>query len=142
MKHINPSMATAKGHMEHIRKNTKSTKTQGTPPKKDELTETLETRSNHFFDKIIDPQQRIATYLTIRSPVTSNRGNKYLFILYDYGSNCILVRQTKNRTDKEFIRVFQDLHVHITKRGLKLKYMQLDNDASPSFQALLKDKCI
>ena len=62
--------------------------------------ETLETCSNHVFAKIIDPQQRIATNITGRFPVTSNRGNKYLFILYNYNRNCILVRPMNNSMDK------------------------------------------
>ena len=57
MKHLPTSVATAKVHMKHIRKNIKSTKTQVTPPNKDEPMETLETRSNHVFSGIIDPQQ-------------------------------------------------------------------------------------
>ena len=48
----------------------------------------------------------------------------------------------KNRTDKEFIRIFQDIHGHRTTRGLKPNYVRLDNEASPSLQYLLKDKCI
>ena len=48
----------------------------------------------------------------------------------------------KNRTDKEFIRLFQDLHGNLTARGLKPNYMRLDNEESPAFQALLKDKRI
>ena len=48
----------------------------------------------------------------------------------------------KNRTDKEFIRVFQYLHGHLTTIVLKPNCMQIYNEASPSFQALLKDKCI
>ena len=87
--------------------------------------ETLETRSKNVFDKIIYHQQRIATNLTGRLPVTSNRVNKYLFILYNYNSNCILVRPLKNRTDKLFIRVLQDLHGNLNKRGLKPNYMKM-----------------
>ena len=79
--------------------------------------EILETRSNHVFAKIIYPQQRIETDLTGRLPVTYNRGNKYSFILYEYDINVILVRPMKNRMDKEFIRVFQDLHGHLTEKG-------------------------
>ena len=48
----------------------------------------------------------------------------------------------KNRTDKEFICVLRDLHGHRTTRGLKPNYMRFDNDALPSFLALLKYKCI
>ena len=142
MKHIYPSMATSKGHMKHIRKNINSTKTHSIPPNKEEPMEILETRSNHVFTKIIDTQERIVTDLTGRFPVNSNRGNKYLFILYDYNRNCILVRPMKNRTEKYFICVFQYLHGHLTTRGIKPNYMLLDNEVSPSFQALLKYKCI
>ena len=46
------------------------------------------------------------------------------------------------RTDKEFICVFQYIHGHLTTRVLKPNYIQLDNEASPAFQALLKYKCI
>ena len=109
--------------MKYIRKNVKSTKTQGTPPNKDEPMETLETHSNHVFTDIINPQQWIATNLTRRFPVTSNRVNKYLFILYNYDSNCVLVLPMKNSIDKEFIRVFQDLHGHLTTRSLNSNYM-------------------
>ena len=83
MKNLPPSMATVKGHMKNIRKNIKSTKTQGTPPNEYEPMETLETRFNHVFDEIIHPQQRISTDLTGRLTVTYKRGNKYLFILYN-----------------------------------------------------------
>ena len=62
--------------------------------------ERLETRSNHIFTNIIDPQEQIAIELTGIFPVTSNRDNKYLFILYDYDSNCILVHPMKKRTEK------------------------------------------
>ena len=44
----------------------------------------------------------------------------------------------KNKTDKEFIHVFQDLYGHLTTRGLKPNYIKLENDALPSFQDLPK----
>ena len=116
MKHLPPSISTAKGHMKQVRKNINSTKTQSTLPNTEETMEILETRSNNVFTDIIDPQERIETNINGRLPVTSNRGNKYLFILYDHVSNCIIVRTMKNRTEKEFIRIFQDLHGHLTTR--------------------------
>ena len=105
MKHLTPPTATAKSYMKHIRNNINSTKNQGTPLNEDKATEQLETRSNHVFPKFIDPQQRISANFTGRLPVNSNRGNEYLFILYDYDRNFILVRPMKNRVDKEFIHV-------------------------------------
>ena len=123
VKHLPPSMATTKVHMKQFRKSINSTKTQSTPPNIEQPMKRLKTHSNHVFTKIIDPQEQIATDLTGRFLVTSNRGKKYLFILYDYDSNCILVRPMKNRTDKYFTRFFQDLYVHLTTRVLKPNYM-------------------
>ena len=56
MKHLPPSMATAKVHMKHISNNSKSTKTHSTPQNKEEPMEILETRSNHVFIEIINTQ--------------------------------------------------------------------------------------
>ena len=81
MKHLLPSMAMSKLHMKQIRKNINSTKTLDTTPIEEEPMETLETRSNHVFTEIINTQQRIAIDLNGRFPVTSNRGNKYIFSL-------------------------------------------------------------
>ena len=51
--------------------------------------------TNTVFTKIIDHKQKIATDLTGKLPVTSNRGNKYLFVLYNYDRNFILIRPMK-----------------------------------------------
>ena len=48
----------------------------------------------------------------------------------------------KNRMDKEFIRVFQDLHGHLITSCLNPNYIILDNGASPAFQDIRKEKCI
>ena len=60
-------------------------------------------------------------------PVTSNRGNKYLSVIYDYGSIDILVITTKPRTDKDFLRVFNNPNEHLLTRGIKPAYMCMDN---------------
>ena len=53
-----------------------------------------------------------------------------------------MIFPTNNRMCKEAIFFFQDLHGNLTARGLNPNYMCFDNEASPSFQYLLKDKCI
>ena len=110
----------------HISKNIKYTKTQGKPRKGDETMETLETRYNHVFANIVNPQQRISTNLTKRFPVTSNRGDKYLFLLYNYDNNSIMFCPMINRTGKDLIYVFQDLHEHLTARCLNHNCVWLD----------------
>ena len=104
--------------------------------------ETMKTLSNNFFTNIINPQQHIVTNLSGRFLVTSNQGNKYLFVLYQYNSNKMMLRPKKNKTDKEFICFVQDLHGHLNTNVLKPSYMQLDNKASPAFQDLMKEKSI
>ena len=48
----------------------------------------------------------------------------------------------KVRTDKDFLRVFNDLHVQLNMRGLNIAYMILDNEASPVLQQKLRSKDI
>ena len=127
-------MATAKVHMHQTLNNLKSTKTQELETLEAEPMKPLVQRTNIVFTKIIDHKRQIFTYLTGKSPVTSNRGNKYLFFLYDYDRNCILILPMKLRSDREFIQVFTDLHEHLITRGLKPAYMRLENEASPAFQ--------
>ena len=65
------------------------------------------------FTKIIDLKQQIATDLTGKYLVTFDRGNKYIFVLYEYYSNSILVHPMKSWIDRYFLRVFKYLHKHL-----------------------------
>ena len=58
----------------------------------------------------------------------------YLFVLYDYDMNIILVRLMKVITYNKCIQVLKDLNGKLLTRGLKPAYMQLDNEAPPEFQ--------
>ena len=81
--------------MHQTRKDIKSTK-QKYPMKLEETPMTpLEQCTNTVFTKIIDYKKKIATDLTGKFPVTSNRGNKYLFVIYEYDSNIKLIRPMK-----------------------------------------------
>ena len=99
-KPLPPSMATAKGHMHQTRKNIKSTKQQEPVRQEDPSIKPLAQRTNTVFTKIIDHKRKIATYLIGKFPVTSNRGNKYIFVLYEYNINIILIRPMKVRSDR------------------------------------------
>ena len=85
--HFTPSMSTAKGHMHQPRKNRNSTKTQDPKTLDEQPMKPLLQRTTTVFTKIIDHKRKIATDRTGKFPVTSNMGNKYLFVLYDYYSN-------------------------------------------------------
>ena len=90
-KHLTPSMETAKGHMHQTRKNLKSTNMQDPKTPEQQTIKLLVQRTNTVFTNIIDQKRKIATELTGKFPITSNGGNKYLFVLYDYDSNYILI---------------------------------------------------
>ena len=65
-------------------------------------------------------------------------GKKYLFVIYNYAINSILVLPMKVRKYREFLRVLKDLHKHLRSWGIKHSYttskMRLDNEASPYLQ--------
>ena len=73
--------------MHQTRKNCKFTKTKELNTPEEQPMNPLVQCTNTVFTKIIDHKRQIATDLTGKFPVTSNRGNKYLFVLYDYDSN-------------------------------------------------------
>ena len=94
----------------------------------------LKQHTNTVFTKIVEPKRQIAMVLTGKIPVTSNRGSKYLFILYEYNIKIILVRIMKVRTASEFIWGFKYMHENLLTRSLKTAYMRLDNKYPPALQ--------
>ena len=63
----------------------------------------MEQQTNAVFTNNIDHKRQIATYITGKFPVTSNSGNMYIFVLYDYDRNIILFRPMKSSTCSDFI---------------------------------------
>ena len=98
--------------------------------------------TNTVFTNMIDHKRQIATELTGKLHVTSNRGNKYIFVIYNYDSNSNLIRPMKAISDSNFVRVLKDLHEHLLTRGLNPLYIILYNEASPAFQRELNSKYI
>ena len=62
---------------------------------------------------------------TGKLPFTSNRVNNYIFVLYYYVSNNIIVRPMKVRNYKDVICVFNNLHENLLTSGLKPAYIRL-----------------
>ena len=93
-------MSTEKVHMNKISNNIHDTSPPEPNPPEESPKEKLEAQSDQVFAKIINPQQMIATNLTGWFPVTYNKGNKYLFVLYKYDSNIILLLPINSITDK------------------------------------------
>jgi hypothetical protein len=120
--------ATAKGHMNQIRQNIRSTQpvVEQPAPETDMI---QEDKCHYIYASILETNQ-IYSDLTGRFPTTSLSGNKYTLILYDYDSNSVLSAPMKNRGDKEMVRAFDCLIQSLIIRGLKPHLQRLDNEAS------------
>ena len=90
-------------------------------------------KTKYFFTKITETGL-IGTDLPGKLPFTSKRGYKYIYVLYNYDANSILVCPMKNRTEEEFLRVHNDLIEYLKKRGLHPKVQQLNNEISNQYK--------
>lgn len=138
-KYLPESVATAKGHLHHIRQHIRSTQ-----PLEDKVPSpsSHRQRTHHVTVKAIELNGAISTDATGGFPKTSRRGNKYIYVLYDHDSNAILVEPLKSRKDAEIIRAFNKLHEYLAERGLKPVFNKLDNEASAAFKANLRQRKI
>jgi hypothetical protein len=133
-------MATAKGHLDKHRKNTRSTKakTVATPEEPDpNMFPEQENKSNALFAcfRLADEQGHIVyTYLMGAFPVISNAGNKYLLLIYDYDSNAILCEPMKNRSNVEALCAYDVLYTQLTRHGRKPELNIMDNEASAAIK--------
>lgn len=138
-KHLTPSPATAKGHLDQTQKNQQSTKTDpfSLPP---ELQDNI--KHQVVAAAVIPiPTGKIYTDQTGQFPVISEAGNKYVFVLYDHDSNAILAEPIKNRKGKSLIDAFNKLTNILISKGMQPKFQILDNEASAELkQAINKQK--
>ena len=124
-KYHEDSIATDKGHMTHQKKNQRSTK-----------------RTHRVYAATITEEEiqegLIATDLTGRFPTTSLSGNKYILIIFVDDANAILAEPMKNKTEGEYLRVYDKIHHKLTIRGFKPQLQKMDNEASKK----LKDRIV
>jgi hypothetical protein len=132
--------ATAKGHMNKIRQNIRSTQpvVEITAPE----TDMIEEDKWHYIYATALETNQIYSDLTCRFPTTSLSGNKYISILYDYDSNSVLSAPMKNRGEKEMVRAFDFLIQSLIVRGLKPHLQRLDNESSLALRTYLTQQGI
>ena len=142
------------GHMHKIKQGTKSTKTTPlgaitnsggthTPPLKQTSSHDLRIhtiRTDTLANTVSQEQLKelLAIDLPGRYPVTSARGHKYLFVMYDYDANYIHATPIKSRKSKELVWGFAESHAVLTKHGFRAKSIRLDNEISKDFKDRLK----
>ena len=79
-------------------------------------------------------KEHLATNLPGRYPVTSARGHKYLFVMYDFDANYIHATPIKSQKSEELVKVFTESYAILTKHGFRAKSVRLDNEISKEFK--------
>ena len=82
----------------------------------------------------------IATDLCGVYPTMSNRGMKYILVLYDYNSNAILTKAMKSNKGQAITTVYEALHMDLTEAGITPILQYLDNETSIELIASIKKK--
>ena len=82
----------------------------------------------------------IGTDQTGRFPVTSDRGHKYVFILFDTDVNLIYGVPIKNRKPSELIRAYNECYDTLTNCGFTPVLHCLDNETSAELYEAIKAK--
>ena len=97
----------------------------------------IKTRTNFVYAAICE-RKEIFTDITGAFPVTSTKGNKYIFILYAYDQNAILSQPMKNRTKSEIKKAYQTKLNYLQSRGLHPWLQRLDNEASAELKDFMR----
>jgi len=136
--------ATVKGHLTRERKNMRSTRSPNLLSMSNQISEMQKPEINEAYIKIefANPakwkDRAVYSDLTGRFPQRSNRGNQYIFLLYDTTSNHIFVEPLKDRTSKQIQTAYKAILAHLHKAGIKPKIHILDNEASKEYATLIE----
>ncbi|EED95555.1 predicted protein [Thalassiosira pseudonana CCMP1335] len=129
---------TSKGHMSQTRKNVRSTK-----PKPFETINSDSLRGKKLRDvysKVYDVRETIFSDQTGQFPTRSLSGNRYIMVLVEIDSSCILVEPMKSRKDAEMIRAYNALLLRLRRANIIPKKHVLDNEISDSMKNLIRDE--
>ena len=73
-------------------------------------------------------------------PYTSVRGYRYIFFLYSYDANAILMETMRSRDDREMTRAYTTLYARLEAVGIKPKMNIMDNEASRAIKTWITKK--
>lgn len=116
-KHITNEEAIIMGHMQQIRKGTRSTK----PTQNDLMVQHPQIGDNsqtHFiFMTVVEMDGKIATDQTGQFPQTSSMGSKYIMVAYIVHCNAIIAKPLKSRSEGEMLHAYNKLYTFLQARG-------------------------
>jgi hypothetical protein len=152
-RHPPRSVATAKGHLDQVRKNLRSTKASPAHDKPsvkiehqsspDDAFPTHEERTHQCYvavHSLDEPTGKVYADQTGKFPCVSASGNNYVMIIYDYDSNSILLEPIRNRKGPTLIEAHRKLHARLTQAGLRPKCIMLDNECSNALKEFFSEE--
>ena len=148
-KYLYKTIHTLKGHMQQTRKNKgklrkiKENETEIITDKdiiNDFFPQPSRAQTNQCFTKVINITGLTAMDLSGKFPITSSRGNKYIFLWYDYDSNTIKAIPIKSREKEEQVRAYNICYEYYALRGFVPQITKLDNEASEMLKNNMRKK--
>jgi hypothetical protein len=155
------SIATAKGHLDQVQKNLRSTKpkpkSKPSPPTDKALATTMppldlydKDESNlfppaappglptdHCYAPVMESTGQIFTDQTGRFIPPSSQGNTQLLILYAYNVDYIHAKPMKSKTANAILNAYKAAHGTLVAAGLKPRLQYLNNEASSALKSFL-----
>ena len=167
-RHTPFSVATVRGHQDHIRQNIQSTKPVASKPSavtrsyveaatpSPQPTATIQELEDIPFPVSDEPNARthlcytsietisgkIFGDLTGAFPVPSRAGNLYHLVVYDYDSNYIDAEPLKSRSGPTILAGYKRIIERLKKAGLQPRFQRLDNEASQQLKDYLRSENI
>ena len=147
------SIAMVKGHMDQTRANQRSTQPKLSPEEEQAQLEEIffpqplhkGTKTHACYAATFKPFEATGQTFsdqTGKFPVTSSRGNAYVFVLYDYDSNTIHPVAIKTRTAESILEAYKTVHQELVKAGCRPKLHRLDNECSNILKEYMQDEDI
>ena len=137
-KYLEDQPETTKGHQRATRSNIRSTskiKTKDSP-------ETTKKRTNAFFCKRVEINNKLFSDQTGRFPVTSSKGSKYIMVVYSQDANAILAEPLKSKSALEHYTAMEKIFNFLNQRGIHPQFHIMDNECSDLVKSLLVKKNI
>ena len=142
--HLSKRLTAVQGHMDHGFKNLRSTK----PVKNDvqEVDSTLEQEKNNIKTHDVmcakfsaEELSKLSSDQTGKCPITSSRGNKYIFVFYHYDTNTINGIAIKSCNTTDICDAWQTAYELLKSHGEAPNIHILDNKCSRDMKTIFKE---
>ena len=158
-RYLPKSEVTALGHLKLIRQGVRSTSSKGDSPTS--TTKGVEGEESHSGERrtsqntgrrrnimvcstsmkeLKELRGIVGTDQTGRFPVVSDRGHKYLFIMFDEDVNYIQGIPIKSRKTAELIRAFEEGYSDLKRCGFEPVLHRIDNETSKELETAIREK--